>query len=318
MKIQKYTKAVWRLLTDKDFRFLFLANRGKYDKMPDEEYLRKAFKASLGYDLNLEDPKTFNEKLQWLKLNDRKREYTAMVDKYLVKSYIAKTIGEQYVIPTIAVYDSAEEIDFDKLPNQFVLKCNHNSGLGMYICKDKSQLTDKEKKKIKANLAKGLAQDYYLACREWPYKDVQRKIICEKYMEDSSTSELRDYKFFCFNGIVKCYKIDFDRFVEHRANYFTPDGELMKLGEEERPPDFNKKLQTPSNLEQMKEFAEKLAETHPFLRVDFYDVDGKVYFGELTFYPSGGFGKFVYDGNDDLLGSWIKLPEKSGDVLPDL
>ena len=235
-----------------------------------------------------------------------------MVDKYKVREYIKEKIGEEYLIPLIGVWNKPDDIDFETLPNQFVLKCNHNSGLGMYICKDKSKLTSKGIETIRKNLAKGLAQDYYLTGREWPYKDVPRKIICEKYMEDTGTSELRDYKFFCFNGVAKCYKVDFDRFVGHKANYFTSDGDLMKIGEEVCPPDFNKELPIPANLEKMKELAAKLSETQPFLRTDFYDVDGKVYFGELTFYPASGFGKFIYDGNDEILGSWIKLPENVG------
>lgn len=276
--------------------------------MPDDVFLKKAFRINMHQELNIDNPQTFNEKLQWLKLYNRKPEYTMMVDKYKVREYIANVLGEEYLIPLLGVWDDPEEIDFDALPNQFVLKCNHNSGLGMCICKDKSKL---DISKVKKELKQGLEQDYYLTGREWPYKDVPRKIIAEKYMEDHATSELRDYKFFCFGGIAKCYKVDFDRFVEHRANYFSTDGELMKIGEEICPPDFNKEIPVPENLEKMKELAEKLSATQPFLRADFYDVDGKVYFGELTFYPASGFGKFIYDGNDELLGSWIKLPEKA-------
>ena len=156
-----------------------------------------------------------------------------------------------------------------------------------------------------------MKQDYYLAGREWPYKDVPRKIIAEKYMEDSSTQELRDYKFFCFNGEVKCYKVDFDRFAEHKANYFAPDGNLMRVGEEVCPPDFGREISVPGNLKKMKELAKKLSQTQMFLRTDFYDVDGKIYFGELTFYPASGFGKFIYDGNDELFGSWINLAKNN-------
>jgi hypothetical protein len=309
MNNKKITRSLIKYLLDPSYRFLINARFGKYNAMPDKEYLERTFKCCMKKPLNLDNPQTFNEKLQWLKLNDRKSEYTIMVDKYLVRNYIKEKLGEEYLIPLIGVWDNPDEIDFEVLPNQFVLKCNHNSGLGMYICKDKSKLTPKDIKKIRKNLAKGLAQDYYLIWREWPYKDVPRKIICEKYMEDTGIAELRDYKFFCCNGVVKCYKCDFDRFIDHKANYFTIDGEPMKIGEEVCPPDFNKKLQIPTNLEKMEELATKLSETHPFLRTDFYDVGGKVYFGELTFYPDSGFGRFIYDGNDELLGSWIKLPE---------
>lgn len=280
--------------------------------MPDKEYLERKYKACMGKPLNLDNPKTFNEKLQWLKLYDHKLEYTMMVDKYKVRDYIKEKLGEEYLIPLIGVWNNPDEIDFDSLPNQFVLKCNHNSGLGMYICKDKSKLTAKDIKKIRKNLAKGLAQDYYLTGREWPYKDVPRKIICEKYMEDTSSSELRDYKFFCFGGVAKCFKVDFDRFISHKANYFSINGKQMKLGEKDFPPIFGDAISLPNNIKVMEEFASKLAETYPFLRTDFYNVDGKIYFGELTFYPASGLGKFFYNGNDELLGSWIKLPNGGG------
>ena len=225
-----------------------------------------------------------------------------------MKNYVASIIGDQYIIPTLGIWNDFDDIDFDALPDQFVLKCTHDSG-GLVICKDKSQL-DKIAAKKKIN--KSLKRNYYYHGREWPYKDVKPRILAEKYMEDHSTSELRDYKFFCFGGTAKCYKVDFDRFISHKANYFTPDGELIELGEEVCPPDFDKVIRAPENLDKMKEFAEKLSATLPFLRADFYDVDGKVYFGELTFYPASGFGKFIFDGNDELLGSWIKLPEMVG------
>lgn len=310
MNVKRYARAIWKYLSDSNYRFLIDSGFGKYDNLPDKEYLERKFECCMGKRLDLKNPKTFNEKLQWLKLYDRNPEYTVMVDKYEVRDYIKEKLGEEYLIPLIGVWDNPDEIDFDLLPNQFVLKCNHNSGLGMYICKDKNKLTPQVIKRIRKNLARGLKQDYYLTGREWPYKDVPRKIICEKYMEDAGTSELRDYKFFCFNGVVKCYKVDFDRFIGHKANYFTADGELMKLGEKICPSDFRKEIPIPANFEKMKEFAVELSKAHPFLRVDFYDVDGQVYFGELTFYPASGFGKFIYEGNDELLGSWLNLPQK--------
>ena len=288
--------------------FLWLAYHGFFNGWPDEKYIKKKFEATLGYPLNLDNPQTFNEKLQWLKLYDRKPIYTTMVDKYEVKQYVAAIIGEQYIIPTLGVWENFDEIDFDALPDQFVLKCTHDSG-GLVIVKDKSKLDmETARKKIE----KSLKTNYFYLGREWPYKNVKPRIIAEKYMEDHRTSELRDYKFFCFGGIAKCYKVDFDRFIRHRANYFTVEGELMTLGENVCPPDFGKEIPIPQNLNKMTELAEKLSETMPFLRTDFYDVNGKVYFGELTFYPASGFGKFIYDGNDEMLGSWIKLSVSVG------
>ncbi len=315
MKIKKYIKAGWRLLTDKDYRFLFQADRGKYDKMPDEEYLKRMFKASVGHDLNLENPQTFNEKLQWLKLHDRKPEYTMMVDKYLVKDYITKIIGEQYVIPTIAVYDSPDEIDFNALPNQFVLKCNHNSGLGMYICKDKNRLAKRDIKQIKKNLAKGLAQDYYLHCREWPYKDVKRKIIAEKYMEDSRSSDLLDYKFFCFNGEFKCTMVCTDRFNGKglKVTFYDKKWEILPF--RRHYPTSNELIKKPINYQLMIELVEKLSKELPFVRVDFYEISGKPYFGELTLMPGAGFEEFEPASADLELGKWLKLPNSSEDAL---
>lgn len=278
--------------------------------MPDKEYLEKKFYATMGYPLDLNNPQTFNEKLQWLKLYDRNPKYTVMVDKHLAKQYVAERIGEEYIIPTIGVWDNAEDIDFDALPNRFVLKCNHNSGLGMYICKDKNALSSEDIKSIRKNLQKGLRQDYYLTGREWPYKDVPRKVIAEKYLEDHETGELRDYKFFCFNGEVKCFKIDMRRFIKHQANYFDENGNVLNVGEADFLPNTAMVPQMPQNLELMKKSAEKLSKNFSFIRVDFYECNGKMYFGELTFYPASGFGKFEPKSFDITMGNWINLPER--------
>ena len=293
-----------KYITNPKYRTIVNIDKGLYKYMPDEKYIALKFESRLGVKPNLTEPRTFNEKLQWLKLHDRKPLYTTLVDKYAVKRYVASIIGEEYIIPTYGVWNRFDEIDFDKLPEQFVLKCTHDSG-GLVIVKDKNNF-DKEAAKKKIN--KCLKRNYYYKGREWPYKNVKPRIIAEAFMQDSVTGELRDYKFFCFGGKVKCYKVDFDRFVGHKANYYTPDGRLMKLGEVVCPPDFEKKIALPARLEQMEELAQKLSVDQPFLRTDFYDVDGKIYFGELTFFPDSGFGKFVFEGNDELLGSWMKLP----------
>jgi hypothetical protein len=297
-------------------KYLFLPKRilkaacakGYFNYLSDRRYIKLVYWLRMNKTLHLDTPQTFNEKLQWLKLHDRKPEYTMMADKYLVREYIAKQLGEEYLIPLIGVWDDPDEIDFDALPNQFVLKCNHNSGLGMCICKDKSQLNID---KAKSELRKGLEQDYYLTGREWPYKDIPRKIIAEKYMVDAQTAELRDYKFFCFNGKVKCFKIDFDRFINHQANYYDANGVLLPFGEVVCPPDFDRTLEMPHNLRLMIRLAEKLADGIPYVRVDFYEVDAKVYFGEITFFPASGFGPFTPEEWDYKLGEWIKLPDKN-------
>lgn len=299
-----------RYITDKNYRILVNANKGMYDSLPDKKYLEKKFEAEFGYKLDLNNPLTFNEKIQWLKLYDRNPRYTMMVDKYLVREYIADKIGEEYLIPLIGVWDDPEEIDFEHLPNRFVLKCNHNSGLGMYICHDKAQM---DVKKVKDILKQGLRQDYYLSGREWPYKDVDRKIICEKYITDSGdkslskNDELKDYKLMCFNGIVKCSFVCANRFSKEGLHLTFFDREWNEMPFEREYPKITSWVPRPCNYEKMIELAEKLSEGIPFVRVDFYESEGNIYFGELTFYPGGGFERFSPVEWDYTLGSWINL-----------
>lgn len=272
--------------------------------LSDKVFLSLQFSFFFGYKLNLKSPQTFNEKLQWLKLYNRNSQYTSMVDKYIGKQFVSRVIGEQFTIPTFGVWDRFEDIDFDFLPNQFVLKCTHDSGC-VVICKNKK---DFDKAAAKQKLEKSLARSFYYYSREWPYKGVPRKIIAEKYMEDKTFHELRDYKFFCFGGQVKCFKVDFDRFIDHHANYFDRDGNLLKFGEVVCPPVYDRKIELPKTLKKMIELAEKLSTGIPFLRVDFYEVNGKIYFGELTFFPASGLGEFIPQEWDLKLGEWITLP----------
>ena len=228
-----------------------------------------------------------------------------MVDKYLVREYISEKIGEEYLIPLIGVWDSPDEVDFDKLPERFVLKCNHNSGLGMYICKNKSKM---DVQKVRDELRKGLKQDYYLTSREWPYKDVPRKIIAEKYMEDPETSELRDYKFFCFDGKVKALFIATERQnpnEETKFDFF--DENYTHLPIKNGHPNAKILPQKPKNFEKMKELAEVLSQRLPHIRVDFYEVGGKIYFGELTFFQNSGLVPMEPEEWDYKFGEWINL-----------
>lgn len=308
MNINKYIKAVYKVITNKNYRFLILSEKGVYDDMDDENYLKRKYKACLGKELNLDSPKTFNEKLQWLKLYNRKPEYTMMVDKYAVRKYIADTIGEEYLIPLLGVWDNPDDIDFDALPNQFVLKCNHNSGLGMCICKDKSKL---DIDKIKAELRKGLQQDYYLTGREWPYKNVKRIIIAEKYMTTLGMDDLPDYKIHCFNGEPKFILYCSERFSKTGTKEDFLDTNWSKLPF--KRPDLkcsDKILKKPSRLNEMLELAKILSTNIPFLRCDFYEIKGNVYFGELTFFPASGLEAFEPEEWDYKLGNWLKLPIK--------
>ena len=222
-----------------------------------------------------------------------------------MKKYIAEIIGEQYVIPTLGVWDSFDDIDFDALPDRFVLKCTHDSG-SVVLCRDKATF---DVEKAREKLTRKLKSNLFWHGREWPYKNLTPHIIAEKYMEDETLQELRDYKFFCFGGQVKCFKVDYDRFKEHRANYYTPACELLKFGEVVCPPDFERQIAPPRLLEKMIDFAEQLSCGHPFLRVDFYEVNDQIYFGELTFFPASGFGPFVPEEWDLTLGEWIDLSQ---------
>ncbi|MBQ0030423.1 MAG: hypothetical protein KBT32_08310 [Bacteroidales bacterium] len=273
--------------------------------LPDDVYLKLRFRLKMGERLNLKNPKTFNEKLQWLKLYNRKPEYTTLVDKYAVKEYVATRIGNEYIIPTIGVWDSVEDIEWNKLPDQFVLKTTHGGGgTGVVICNEKNVF---DKKKAIDSLKNSMKSDIYRSYREWPYKNVPRKIIAEQYMTDAD-GQLKDYKFFCFNGEVKFFKVDFNRFTGHRANYYSAEGVLQKFGEKCYLPDFNTEIKMPENIETMISLAEQLSKNIPFLRVDFYNVDGKIFFGEMTFFPAAGMGKFEPEEWDTTIGDLLTLP----------
>ena len=292
-----------RFLFNKEIRFNYMTELGFYKLMSDEKYLTKKYKLILKRNLNLANPKTFNEKLQWLKLYDRKPEYTTMVDKYAVKKYVADIIGEEYIIPTLGVWNHFDEIDFDKLPNQFVLKCTHDSG-GIVICKDKNKLDLKSAKK---KIEKCLKRNYYWSSREWPYKDVKPRIIAEPYMEDSKAHELIDYKFMCFNGKVKCSFTCSERFSKDglKVTFFDKDWNVMPF--ERHYPVSKNPQKKPINYDKMIQFSEQLSKGISFVRVDFYEINGQLYFGELTFYPGGGFEEFTPEEWDYKLGDFLKL-----------
>lgn len=273
----------------------------------DEIYLKLNYRIRIGKGLDLENPKSFNEKLQWLKLYDRRPEYTMMVDKYEVRKYIAEKIGEEYLIPLIGVYETVDEIDLDTLPNQFVIKCNHDSGSAI-ICKDKALLNFKE---FKRKINKHLFRNFFWVAREWPYKNVKPRIICEKYMIDESGKELKDYKMLCFNGKVLCSFVCLNRNSEKGLNVDFYDIEWNPMLFERHYPRSNTIIPKPKTYAKMIELAEALSKGIPFVRVDFYEVDGHLYFGELTFYPGSGFEEFTPESFDYLLGSWLTLPKRT-------
>ncbi len=301
--MNKFGKLIYSLRHDRSKIKLFLLYKFSHF-YTDEVFLRKLFRLRMGKELNLANPQTFSEKLQWLKLNDRKPEYTQMVDKVEAKKYVANIIGEEYVIPTLGVYDTPEEIDFDALPNQFVLKCTHDSG-GLIVCNNKELLDFVvTRKKFK----KWLKTNYYYQNREWPYKNIKPRIIAEQYMVDESGYELKDYKFFCFNGECKALFIATDRGVKDQETKFDfYDTDFNHLPFTNGHPNASHQISRPIGFEKMKELAEKLSKGHPHLRVDFYDINGKIYFGELTFYHWSGMVPFQPEQWDYTFGSWIQL-----------
>ena len=269
--------------------------------LPDAFFIKWKYRVSMHESLNLKNPTTYNEKLQWLKLHNRKPIYTDMVDKYKAKEYIAERIGEEYIIPTLGVWDSFDEIDFDALPNQFVLKCTHDSG-GLVIVKDKSQL---DKEKARKKIKKCLKRNFFYSGREWPYKNVKPRIIAEVYMEDSADDALTDYKFFCFHGEAKIMYISKDHGKDPRTDFF--DMEFNHLPILARDPNAEVPPTKPAQFEQMKHIAEILSKDIPHLRVDFYLINDKIYVGELTFYHMSGFTRVQPDEWNKKMGDWIDL-----------
>ncbi len=281
----------------------YVLNR-TYKLWPDALWLRVLYRTKLHRSLNLKNPQKFTEKLQWLKLHDRNPLYSQLVDKYEVKQYVEEKLGKKYLIPTLGVWNHFDEIDFDALPDQFVLKCTHDSG-GLCICKDKSLF---DKGSAKEKLERSLSNNFYWWTREWPYKNVKPRIIAEKYMVDEGGMELKDYKFFCFNGEPYYIQLDFDRFIDHKRNIFNAKWELQDV-EIQFPSDHSRFTECPANLDEMLTVARKLAGDFPHVRVDLYNIQGSVFFGELTFYHGGGFEEFRPQEWDDIFGDLLKLPK---------
>ena len=284
---------------------LLLQKFGRW--IPDKPYLQMMFYIQMGKRLNLKNPHTFSEKLQWMKLYNRKPEYSMMVDKYAVKDHVAGIIGREYIIPTLGVWNRPEDIDWDSLPHQFVLKTTNGGGSkGVVICKEKDSF---DRKKAVMELNQAFHRNIYKKFREWPYKDIQARIIAEQYMEDNATKELRDYKFFCFDGKVKALFIASDRMAngeETKFDFFDENYHHLPLTNGH--PNADVLPTKPVCFEKMKELSAKLSAGIPHVRVDFYEVNGKVYFGELTFFHWSGMKPFVPENWDTQFGEWIHLP----------
>ena len=283
----------------------------------DEKYLKAMYYLAFGEKLNLDNPKTYNEKMQWMKLYNRNPLYTQLVDKVEVKKYVDTLLGPGYTFPTLGCWDNPDEIDFDSLPNEYILKCNHNSGVGMAICKDNSKGLftkahggDKiviSKQEVIEGLRKGLNQDFFVKGREWPYKNVKRRVFAEKLMKSDDGKPLKDYKIFCFDGEPKYIWVGsnydpmwFDLYTSNWVNLHVKWG--YNAGPETLPP--------PENLKSLLEVARKLAQNIPHVRIDLYSINGQIYFGEYTFFTWGGFGKLEPKEWDLKLGEQIELPSQ--------
>lgn len=282
---------------------VFLNHIASYIK-DDATFIKIKWKLSdMQYPLNLENPRTFSEKLQWLKLHDRHSEYTQMVDKATAKDYVASIVGDKYIIPTYGIWNSVDEIEWDKLPNKFVVKATSDSG-GVIICKDKSNLNIQA---AVAKLKKQGSRSYYYQNREYPYRDVPHRYIAEAYMEDESGYELKDYKFFCFNGEPKFVQIDFDRYSNHRRNVYDINWNLLDL-QIKFPKGHDRVFPKPENYDEMVEISRKLSKGIPHVRIDLYNANGKIYFGEITFFHESGMAVFTPLEWDYKFGEFLKLP----------
>lgn len=271
----------------------------------DKLHLRCLFKKYMKAKLNLSNPKTFSEKLQWLKLHERKPEYTIMADKAAVKQYISDKLGPDFIIPTIGIYDSVDEIPFEELPEKFVVKCSHDSG-SVFIC-DKNKGFDVDY--IKKELTSRLKNNFFWYSREWVYKNIKPRIIVEEFVPDENGNCPIDYKFYCFNGKMEIFIVVNNRFSNRSTNYYNKNLECLDFGKIHSLPNPSIELKIPQNFNEMVSIAESLSENIPFLRVDLYSVKNKIYFGELTFYPSGGIEPFTNDG-DIVLGNLLDLNNK--------
>lgn len=299
--IYRFLNNPWRIAK----RF---ARRGWLDFLPDKIYISILYRANFGKRMNWNSPKTYNEKLQWLKLYDRKSIYKEMVDKYDAKRYVADKVGAEYVPEVVGgPWSSFDEIDFDGLPDRFVLKTTHDCG-GVWICKDKGTLNIDA---AKAFINGHMEDNYYRKHREWPYKNIQPRIFAEEYLDDLVDGELRDFKFFTFNGIPKMMFIASERQnpnVKTKFDFFDMD--FCHLPFVQGQPNFEKTILKPKNFEKMKEIAEILAEGTPQLRVDFFECNGRLYVGELTFFHYAGFVPFEPDEWDEIIGNWLTLPKR--------
>lgn len=288
------------------FRRFFLRHLRKMRFLPSKIYVRIHYEYFSGKKLNLDNPQDFYAKIEWYKVFFRPKILNILVDKYHVRSYVEKKIGSRYLNELYAVYDKVDEIDFNSLPNSFVIKANHTNGHNLII-ENKDNLNEKKTLKL---LNKWLGKNqYYRRGQEWAYKDVKSKIIIEKFLKEKDRNVLIDYKFYCFDGKVKFLDIHLDRENQHKQCCFDLDFNILpfRIGKQDTVK-FFKDFKEPSNFKEMVKLSEILAKNLPFVRVDFYSINGKSVFGELTFYPSDARNKFYPEKYNRIIGDYFKLP----------
>ena len=300
-------ETVRKFFKDPGAALQMLSHAGLLFWLPDKTFLKLVYRVTFHRKLNLKDPKTYREKTQWLKLYHRDPLYTLLSDKYAMRDYTAQKLGEGYTVPLLGVWDRFEDIDFDKLPDRFVLKCTHDSG-STTICSDKASFN---RKKAGAHFKKCLRRNFYLMSREWGYKNIRPRIIAEQYLADDSGCGIKDYKFTCMNGEPKYLFVCQNRGGEGGLQVDAYDMQLRHLPlKEENFKNSPKPFSKPESFDRMLEICKTLAEPFPLIRIDLYEVHGKVYLGEFTFYPTGGLHKFNPEEWDEIFGSGITLPEK--------
>lgn len=308
--MSKIQSALQMLKSDRS-TFMAAIIQNFFGWLPDKTYLQLLYRFKMGHRLDLNHPKTFTEKIQWLKLYNRRPEYTLMVDKYAVKKYVADIIGEKYIIPTLGVWDKPEDIDWDALPNEFVLKTTHGGGSGgVVICKDKKTF---DRNKAILTLRDSMNGDIYRSLREWPYKDVKKRVLAEKYMVpkdmvNNPIYELSDYKFFCFNGEPKYCQVIRDRHSKESIDFYDMNWRHQEfVGLNPIASNGINPVPRPLLLDDMICICHKLSENMKFVRIDMYVIDNRIYFGEITFYPASGMGLFNPDKWNEELGNLISL-----------
>ena len=296
-----------RFITDPVIRQSYLATLGFYDNTDDRKYIERVYKLKLGYKPDLDNPKTFCEKMNWLKLYDRRPIYTTMVDKYLAKEFVSEKVGKEYVTPLLGVYDSYDEIDFSALPDQFVMKCNHDGG--PVFIKDKRKIDHKELRRL---FKRKLKLNYFALSREWPYKNVKRKIVIEEFVPSLGKRDSIEYSITCFNGkvamITRSMGIAHDSLDKRNSDHFDMNWNRLDFYSYYRNSGVD--IPKPDNIDKLIELSESLAEGVPCLRVDWFMFNEEIRFGEMTFFDCGGFIEFTPPEWDAIIGGWLELPEK--------